>query len=398
MKLRVACVLIALGLGWVLLLRCLNGSLQAQLHEGPQPLAFNNERFSFFSFFRHKEILDGNARTSGNAETAVESPREPVAGGPSPESESQEFRNEDGFSGSWRQALALAEGETDLDRKAIAMDRASRAISDGELPAALDSLLNNPKPDAAELRQRLVRRWAEEDAPAAAVWAARLTDGAAARDAVVQVAMSWATTDSASALRWVSELPESSGKQAAILNLTYETARTQPTAALDLASSLPPTLDRDNALVHALSQWAASDFYAASTWAQRVSDVNLRQRLLGAVAVAVADQNGAAAASLAAKSLVSGIEQDRVVVAIVQRWAEKSPQEAAAWLVQFPDTPARDAAAQSLVQLWALHDKDAPQTWLQQLPQGSLRSVGLIAYAQATANSSRIVTSLTPPP
>jgi len=169
-------------------------------------------------------------------------------------------------------------------------------------------------------------------------------------------------------------------------------------AALDLASSLPPTPDRDNLLVHAISQWAASDSYAATAWAQRVSDVNLQQRLLGAVAVAVADQSGPAAASLAAKNLASGIEQDRAVVEIVQRWAERSPGEAAGWLAQFPETPARDAAAQNLVMLWALQDKEAPRNWLQQLPQGSLRTVGLIAYGQAMENPGRTVTGLTRSP
>jgi hypothetical protein len=112
--------------------------------------------------------------------------------------------------------------------------------------------------------------------------------------------------------------------------------------------------------------------------------VNLQQKLLGAVAVAVADQSGPAAAALAAKSLGSGIEQDRTVVAVVQRWAEKSPREAAGWLVQFPDTPARDAAVQNLVELWALQDAEAPRTWLQQLPPGGLRTAGLAAYSQVT--------------
>jgi hypothetical protein len=84
-----------------------------------------------------------------------------------------------------------------------------------------------------------------------------------------------------------------------------------------------------------------------------------------------------------ARSLPAGVEQDRAVVATIQRWAERSPRDAAGWLIQLPETPARDAAAQNLVMLWALEDKDAARDWLQQLPQGSLRTAGLVAYGQA---------------
>ena len=399
MKVKFVCALIALSLGWIVVLRHLNANLQGELSDAPQRIPGLNESFSFRSLF-HKDAPPASEGNSGMGNNGgADGSHERLASEPSSaRAREEEFGNGEGGSSSWRDLLTLAQSETDADRKAAAIDHAARTVSEADLPATLDTLLKSANPDAAELRQRLVRRWVEADAPSAATWAANLGESPSAREVVMQVAVGWAGTDSAAAVRWANELPDGATKQAAVLSLSYEIARTQPMAALDLASSLPPSLDRDNLLVHAISQWASSDSYGATAWAQRISDLILQQKLLGAVAVAVSDQNAVAAATLAAKSLGTGIEQDRAVVAIVQRWAERSPAEAASWLAQFPDTPARDAAAQNLVFLWTLQDKDAPRNWLQQLPQGSLRTVGLMAYSQAMENPSQTAPGLTRAP
>jgi hypothetical protein len=108
--------------------------------------------------------------------------------------------------------------------------------------------------------------------------------------------------------------------------------------------------------------------------------------LLASGAVAGAEQDGAAAANLAATALDAGEDQERAAVAIVQRWAQKSPRAAATWVEHFPDTPARDASAQNLVALWTVQDSKAAAAWLRGLPEGSLRESGSTAYAQASAN------------
>ena len=86
---------------------------------------------------------------------------------------------------------------------------------------------------------------------------------------------------------------------------------------------------------------------------------------------------GALAATLAAQALEGGDEQDRTAVSIVQRWVQKSPQAAAAWVAQFPEGPARAAALQNLLGLWAAQDAEAAGHWLLELPAGSLRDAGM---------------------
>ena len=188
---------------------------------------------------------------------------------------------------------------------------------------------------------------------------------------------------------WVQALPEGDSKQAATLDLAYEAARTEPVAALELASALPPTRERDDLLVHAVSQWSGTDSTAAAAWAMKVLDPSLRQLLVGAVAVASAEQDGAAAATLAVNGLVGGEEQDRTAVSIVQRWVQNSPQAAASWVSQFPDIPSREAAVQNLLALWTAQDAEAAGNWVRELPAGPLRDLGITAYAQALAYRDR---------
>ena len=285
--------------------------------------------------------------------------------------------------------LAAVEAEPDLDHRSETLERVVQSVSDADLPAVLDMLASDLSPAAADLRQLLVRRWADSDAPAAAAWTAQLPEGSAHRAALEQVAIAWANTDLPAATAWVQAMPAGDSKEAAAFSLAYEAARSDPVTALVVASALPPGPQRDDLLVHAVSQWTAGDSAVAADWAAAVPDVNLRERLLAAVAVSLAEKDNAAAATLAVKSLGAGDEQDRAVVSIVQRWAQNSPSAAASWEAQWPDTPARDAATQNLLVFWTAQDSQAAVTWLDGLPEGALRDTGFSAYSQALVDRDR---------
>jgi hypothetical protein len=149
-----------------------------------------------------------------------------------------------------------------------------------------------------------------------------------------------------------------------------------------MVSKLPPTPERDDLLVHAISQWPGTDSPAAAAWAMAVLDPSLRQRLVGAVAVASAEQDGAGAANLIANALAPGDEQDRTAVSIVQRWAQSSPRTAASWVSQFPDTLSRNAAVQQLLAFWIPQDAEAAAQWLRGLSTGSLREAVNLSYLE----------------
>jgi len=68
----------------------------------------------------------------------------------------------------------------------------------------------------------VLRRWADEDPPAAAAWAAQLPGGTVSRELLAQVAIAWAGKDLAAASSWANALSEGGGKQGAIISLAYE--------------------------------------------------------------------------------------------------------------------------------------------------------------------------------
>jgi hypothetical protein len=244
--------------------------------------------------------------------------------------------------------LTAVESESDPDQKNDALDRLVNSVPDADLPTLVDALARDPRPSAADLRQLLVRRWAENDAPATAAWAEQLEESSLRRTACEQIAIAWANADLPAATAWVQALADGDSKATAALSLAYEASRSEPVTALDVAGALPSGPQRDDLLVHAISQWAVGDWARAADWAAQVPDAVLRERLLAAVSVSAAEKDGAAAAAYAVQVLAPGEEQDRAAVCIVQLWAQYSPSAAASWVQQWPENLLREAASQSL--------------------------------------------------
>lgn len=278
--------------------------------------------------------------------------------------------------------------ETDLDLQSEEIELAVEKVAPADVPAALAALGAQTGPAATEMRQLLVRRWAERDVAAAATWATQLPEGAPRNQALEQVAIAWAETDLDDATAWLRDLPDGEGKHLATLSTAYEAARTDPLVALELASKLPASPARDELLVHAVSQWATADFAAAAGWAGQIPEADLRQNLLSSIAVAASAENASAAAGFIASSLAPGETQTRAAVSITQRWTQSAPQDAAAWIAQFPDLPVRDAAVENLVGLWARQDSPATANWLSALPSGSLRTTAINIFAANQAQFS----------
>jgi hypothetical protein len=272
-------------------------------------------------------------------------------------------------------ALAALEQESNSDLKQQLFAREVESIGIDNTRVALEQLLLVSTPDAVELRDRLVRRWAEVDPAQAAEWSAGLGEGGPHGAVMTQVAITWANSDVEAAARWVSSLPMNQATAEATIALSYEAARTRPLLALETAGHLDPSPQRDESLAFALSQWVASDFAAARDWTLSMPPSDLRQRLVAAVSTSA--PNGQAAAELAAIQLDPGDAQDRAAVSIVQQWAQTSPEAAAAWVEQFEDGALRTSAAENLAAIWTVENPETAGHWIESLPQGSLRDAAI---------------------
>jgi hypothetical protein len=148
------------------------------------------------------------------------------------------------------------------------------------------------------------------------------------------------------AIREVMSLPMSTNRDEVLLCVAAEIVREDCSQAFDLGSSLPASPERDELLLRAIRELALADREAAIVRARSfvADDPLLLERLLAAVLVEWSETDSPAAASMAALELSEGKVQDDAVVSIVQRWYQKDPEAAVAWVMSFAPGELRSAA------------------------------------------------------
>lgn len=113
-------------------------------------------------------------------------------------------------------------------------------------------------------------------------------------------------------------------------------------------------------------------------FAMRMADANPDEALLWAaslesereaaaarvrIALVVADEDPARAAELLSEFGLSNREFEVAVVEVLQRWANKNPQDAAAWVVMFPQGEFRRAGVEAVVTSWLGNNPQAAFAW-----------------------------------
>lgn len=272
----------------------------------------------------------------------------------------------------------------DGEAKDEALQQAADQIPDANIIEVLQKLVGDQGFAARNLREMLVQRWASSNPAAAASWA--VSESEKQPELMGVVATVWAENDLENARKWVNALAAGEGKTDAVMGLGYEAARTQPLVAIEAASQLEPGEQRDALLVHAAMQWAGDNTDQAMEWVKGLPEDELQQSLAAAVAISVAEKDGAAAAKFLTDILKSDAELESAAVAVVQRWAQTDPSAAAAWIEEFPDTPARLEAISNLMTLWVAQDNAAAWQWATQQNEPE-KIVALKAYNLARAQT-----------
>jgi hypothetical protein len=269
----------------------------------------------------------------------------------------------------FRDALDRIEISRDWLQQNEALETLARRVPLSGMAAALELLSRAGSTSLEEdLKLRLIRRWAGADPRAAADYLTAAPVDRLHQEAVNDVAIAWANVNVAEATDWAQGLPEGEQRDGALLNVAYEAARADAVAALHLAMELPMGEGRDDLITHAAGQWAATTPEAALEWARQIVAPELRARVLSAIATVWSETDPVAAGALAVKELSAGKQQDDAIVGVVQRWVQREPEAAAAWVVDFPDGSLRDTALEELVKLWSDQDTAAAAAWIKQSP------------------------------
>jgi hypothetical protein len=261
-------------------------------------------------------------------------------------------------SGSQRLQKLRDAGQQEPDALIAAMDPS-------ELRDALESLQNTDAGEKRdlELRTLMIRRWVEIDPSAATAWVMAMPAGAAREDAFENIAILRANHDLAEAVAWVKNLPAGPEKESAQFAIANEAVRTRPEEALRLVSELPESAANDELIRRAAMEWTGKNQVDALAWAKEIEDADLRSRVCAGIAIAWSETDPAAAGTFAANDISPGRLQNDLVVSIVQRWAQTAPEEAAAWVADFPPGELRQAAVENLASIWRQSNPERSKEW-----------------------------------
>jgi len=249
--------------------------------------------------------------------------------------------------------------QKDLLQRSAYFTQQVESLADEDVPLVLTRLDEGLR--QSEFGVLLLRRWAGMDPKAAAMWAQTLPAGEEHKASLQQVATLWAEQDLAAANTWVSDLSDTEMRQTALQALAEETVRTQPAVALDMAGRLAPGQERNQLTIRALSEWATQEPVSAMRWMARVDDPVLQRQMMAALIPVIANVDGNSGAHLTVAWLKPGAEQERLAVAVAQRWAQESPEAAAEWVNRFPEGRMRMAAVDNLVKIWNAQQQEREQ-------------------------------------
>lgn len=249
--------------------------------------------------------------------------------------------------------------QKDLLQRSAYLTQQVESLADEDVPLILARLDEGLR--QSEFGVLLLRRWAGVDPKAAAMWTEMLPPGEERNALLQQVATLWAEQDLAAANVWVSSLSDAEMRQTALQALAEETVRTQPAVALDMAGRLAPGQERDQLTIRALSEWATLEPVSAMRWMARVDDPVLQRQMMAALIPVIANMDGNSGAQLTVAWLKPGAEQERIAVAVAQRWAQESPSAAAEWVSRFPEGRMRMAAVDNLVKIWNAQQQEREQ-------------------------------------
>lgn len=229
---------------------------------------------------------------------------------------------------------------------------------------------------------RQLADWACTAPEEAAAWAWHFHDSDRQRRHLAQVLAAWSARDPAAAAAWAQAREPGPLRDLAFCVVAQEWAGPDPAAAAALALACTDETLREETLAHVARAWAARAPEAACQWMASLAPGQAGDRVRHTLALAVAAHDPRTAARLALTWLPPGPELDRALVGIVQRWAERNPAEAAAWLEQFPALPLRVAATENLVRVWLQDGWGAVGSWIESMPAGGLRDEAAAAVAR----------------
>jgi hypothetical protein len=176
-------------------------------------------------------------------------------------------------------------------------------------------------------------------------------------------------------LQAAAEIESPAEREKALGEIAWNAIETDPESAHEAFRKLPADSPEKVRLIqHYAIRLTEGNPDEAIEWAsgleteQEIATANSR------IALSIAETDPLRAANLLSESGIAGRDFDVALVQVIQRWAARSPQDAAAWTVSFPQGEARASGISHIVERWLPADPAAAFAWYDSLTDTRLRT------------------------
>lgn len=184
-----------------------------------------------------------------------------------------------------------------------------------------------------------------------------------------------AEQDPRAALQAAAKLPSQEEREKAIADIVWDALELDPALAREAFSQLTPDSAETIRLIqHSAMRLAESDPAEAMKWADSLGTEKEIAAAKCQIALVLAENEPLRAAGILSESGVEGREFDVAAVQVLQRWAAKSPPDAAEWVAAFPAGAARPAGIKEVVSRWLGSDAEAVFAWKAHLEDSTVRN------------------------
>jgi hypothetical protein len=141
--------------------------------------------------------------------------------------------------------------------------------------------------------------------------------------------------------------------------------------------------DRIALIQHFAMRMADADPEEALKWAATLESEREAAAARVRIALVLADEDPSRAANLLSEYGLANREFEVALVQVLQRWSNKSPQDAAAWVAVFPPGEFRKAGVETVASGWLRSDPEAAFAWLTSLSDEAIRMEAGDAFAKS---------------
>lgn len=279
--------------------------------------------------------------------------------------ESLFFYNEDSLFGLAKLELALSQVDPNRMNEAIEM---------------LDYALSTDDETNVNMYRLFFRTWGEVDAPSAIKYAMEvLPENIIRLDAGVEAMLSWAKQDPGASADMITNLPDTYGKDYLIFALPYVYIESDPEAAILWARGLSSQYSK-NTLLHSMIKWLDHDPDAAVNYviefAQIEGNIDYNSKVLISEAMTYVVRHDVNQAFEFSEAF-SGEAKTEAMVALIDWWADASPEKASEWMTHLESSIETDKIIDRFSEVTTRIDPEGAAAWASTISTESIRNEAL---------------------